>query len=45
MTLNPDVVKRAQVVLDEVTNGERPITLDDRPQLPLIDCIVKEAYR
>lgn len=45
MTLNSEVVKRAHVVLDELTNGERPITLEDRPHLPYIDCIVKEVYR
>ena len=45
LTLNPEVVKTAQVALDEVTNGERLLTLEDRPNLPYIDCIVKEAYR
>lgn len=45
MTLNSGVVKQARVVLDELTNGERPVTLEDRPHLPYIDCIVKEVYR
>lgn len=45
MTLNPEIVKRAQVELDELTHGERTITLEDRSQLPYIDCIVKETYR
>ena len=45
LTLNPEVVETAQVALDEVTNGERLLTLEDRPNLPYIDCIVKEAYR
>ena len=45
LTLNPEVVKTAQVALDEVTNGERLLTLEDRPNLPYIDCIVKEVYR
>lgn len=45
MTLNPEVVKRAQVGLDELTHGERTITLEDRSKLPYIDCIVKETYR
>lgn len=45
MTLSPEIVKRAQVGLDELTHGERVITLEDRSQLPYIDCIVKETYR
>lgn len=45
MTLNPEIVKRAQVGLDELTHGERTITLKDRSKLPYIDCILKETYR
>lgn len=45
MALHPEVVKRAQDEIDAVTNVDRLPTLDDRFQLPFIDCIVKETYR
>ena len=45
MALHPEVVKRAQREIDAVTDGVRLPTLEDRLQLPFIDCIVKEVYR
>lgn len=45
MALHPEVVERAQAEIDAVTNADRLPTLDDRSQLPFIDCIVKEVYR
>lgn len=45
MALHPEVVERAQAEIDAVTNADRLSTLDDRSQLPFIDCIVKEVYR
>ena len=45
MALHPGVVKRAQREIDAVTDGVRLPTLEDRLQLPFIDCIVKEVYR
>lgn len=45
MALHPEIVKRAQDEIDAVTNVGRLPTLDDRSQLPFIDCIVKETYR
>ena len=40
-----DIVKRAQIEIDNVTFRERLPTLDDRKELPIVDCIVKEVLR
>ena len=46
MTLHPEVAKRAQEEIDKVLGyGDRLPTLDDRDDLPYIDCIIKELYR
>ena len=45
MALNPEVMRKAQAEIDRVTNAERLPTLDDRPELPYIDGVVKEVYR
>lgn len=45
MTLHPEIVKRAQEQIDEVIGNDRLPTLEDRPRLPYIDCIIKEVFR
>ena len=38
-------MKKAQTEIDEVVGDDRLPTLEDRPHLPYIDCILKEALR
>lgn len=45
MTLNQEVLKRAQDEIDNVVGADRLPTMNDRPNLPYIDCIVKEVFR
>ncbi|KAH8116039.1 cytochrome P450 [Phellopilus nigrolimitatus] len=45
MTLHPRVATRAQEEIDRVVGANRLPTFDDRPNLPYIDCILKELYR
>ncbi|KAG6831860.1 hypothetical protein H0H92_006977 [Tricholoma furcatifolium] len=45
MTLNPEVAKKAQAELDSVVGNDRLPTLDDRPDLPYIEALVKEVFR
>ena len=45
MAKHSEVVKRAQIEIDEITCKERLPTLDDRKKLPFIDCIMKEVLR
>ncbi|KAH8114929.1 cytochrome P450 [Phellopilus nigrolimitatus] len=45
MTLYPDIVKCAQEEIDRVVGSDRLPTIEDRPNLPYIDCIMKEVYR
>lgn len=45
ITLHPDAAKRAQAEIDDVVGSDRLPTFDDRPQLPYIDCILKEVHR
>lgn len=45
MTHHPEVVKKAQTEIDEVIGSSQLPTLQDRPNLPYIDCIVKEVMR
>ena len=46
MTLRPDIAKRAQEEIDKVLGNESRLpTLEDRDDLPYIDCILKETYR
>ncbi|RDA95630.1 hypothetical protein CP533_1141 [Ophiocordyceps camponoti-saundersi (nom. inval.)] len=45
MTLYPDVQRRAQEEIDGVIGLDRIPRLDDRPNLPYVDAIVKEALR
>ena len=41
----PEIVKKAQMEIDSVTRQERLPTWDDRPNIPIIDCIIKECFR
>ena len=45
MVRHPEVMKKAQAVIDSVVGRDHLPTLDDRPELPYIDCIVKEVFR
>ena len=45
MTRYPEVMKKAQEEIDQVTSCERLPDFDDRPSLPYLDCILKEVFR
>ncbi|KAF9010716.1 cytochrome P450 [Cyathus striatus] len=46
MAKNPAVQRRAQLEVDSVTGrGQRLPTLQDRPRLPYIECILQETLR
>ncbi|KAJ7586754.1 cytochrome P450, partial [Mycena floridula] len=45
MCLFPEVLKRAQAELDDVVGDQRLPTFDDRPLLPYINALMKEATR
>ncbi|KAJ7482244.1 cytochrome P450 [Mycena galericulata] len=45
MTLYPDVMRTAQVELDEVVGRGRMPSFSDRPNLPYVEAIVKEVLR
>ena len=45
MVLYPDIMRKAQEAIDNLTGSERLPTLDDRPKLPYIDALLKEVYR
>ncbi|KAH9970771.1 cytochrome P450 [Russula compacta] len=45
MLLHPDIAKKAQRELDVITRRDRLPTLDDRPSLPFVDAVCKEALR
>ena len=45
MTLHPEVVNKAYAEIQSVVGSNRLPTIDDRPLLPYIDCIVKEVYQ
>lgn len=46
MILHPEVAKKAQAEIDRVLGGRTQLpTLDDRPDLPYVDCILKEVIR
>ena len=45
MALYPDVQRKAQEEIDQVTSCERLPDFDDRPSLPYLDCILKEVFR
>lgn len=43
--LHPEVTKKAQAQIDEVVGTEQLPSLEHRPDLPYIDCILKEVLR
>ena len=45
MTLNPDVLRRAQEEVDRVVGSERLPSFSDREDLPFINAILKETLR
>ena len=47
VTLHPEVLAKAQREVDSVigTDPERLPMLEDRKDLPYVECIVKELYR
>lgn len=45
MVLHPDVFAKAQEEMDRVIGRERLPTPEDRPNLPFVECILKETYR
>jgi len=45
MLLYPDIQKRVQAELDSFVGRERLPTFEDRPNLPFIDAVCKEAMR
>ncbi|KAH9970769.1 cytochrome P450 [Russula compacta] len=45
MLLHPDIAKKAQRELDVITGRDRLPTLEDRPRLPFVDAVCKEALR
>ncbi|KAH9911170.1 cytochrome P450 [Fomitopsis serialis] len=45
MVLYPEVYHKAQAEVDRVVGNSRLPTLEDRPNLPYLDCILKETYR
>ena len=45
MVLHPEVAKAAQEEIDRVVESGRLPDLEDRGNLPLVDCIMKEVWR
>ena len=45
MTRHPEVAKKAQTEIDEVIGSDQLPSLQDRADLPYIDCILKEVMR
>ncbi|TCD68842.1 hypothetical protein EIP91_009556 [Steccherinum ochraceum] len=45
MTLFPDAQRKAQEEIDAVIGPDRLPTLEDRPNLPYVDALVKEVFR
>ncbi len=45
MSLNPDILKKAQAELDTVVGPSRLPDWDDRASLPYVTAIVKESLR
>ncbi|THG95248.1 hypothetical protein EW145_g7993, partial [Phellinidium pouzarii] len=45
MARNLDAVKRAQAEIDSVIGDEQLPTMKDRPNLPYIECVLKEVFR
>ena len=45
MLLHPEVQKRAQEELDQAVGKDVLPSLDDRPNLPYLDAVIKETFR
>ena len=45
MVHHPEVMKKAQMQLDEVVGQKRLPTFDDQDRLPYIGCILRETLR
>ena len=45
MVLHPEVLAKAQREMDDVIGTGRLPTIEDRPSLPYLDCILKETWR
>ena len=45
MAKYPEWVKQAQLEIDSITRQARLPTLDDRKDIPIVDCIMKEVFR
>lgn len=45
MVLHPDMFKKAQEEMDRVTDSQRLPTINDRPTLPYLECVIKEVLR
>jgi len=45
MTLNPEVMQKAQKELDAVIGNDRLPTFADRENLPYIERVVQETFR
>lgn len=45
MTLNPDVLTKAQEEIDRVIGKDRLPNFGDRPNLPYLECVLRETYR
>ena len=45
MVLYPDVMKRAQTVIDTAVGPDRPPTFKDLSSLPYMDALVREVHR
>lgn len=45
MAQHPEIQKKAQAELDKIIGTEHLPTLEDREDLPYIECIMKEVLR
>ena len=45
MAKHPEIVDQAHSEIDALVQQNRLPTLDDRKDLPIIDCIMKEVFR
>ena len=45
MARHPEIVKRAQAEIDRVVGTDRLPSIEDRPNMPYLECIMKEVFR
>ena len=45
MARHPEVAAKAQEEIDRVIGSDRLPTLEDRKNLPYLECVIKEMYR